>query len=161
MRTFCLVFILCTGITALAQEQIGKTKVGVRLYLKQELTKNDKRTVRNVSDHDSSITLLLNDTNAGKTVLFTYSFNEKGICQQEKISADKAEWIAPVLEAVLANKNFSFKKINEHQYISEFEKKVFLELPPEGSIISFNMFIVEWSRDMYEILSKSENGVKE
>jgi len=161
MRLFYLTIFFAWSLQLQAQEQIGKTKAEVREFLKQETSKKEKDVTRKIMDHDSSITLQLNNKAAASTVNFVFTFNDKGICLQEKIHAEKAEWIGPYLEKALAKENFGFKKINEHQYISLFDKKVFLELPPEGIVNSFNMFRVDWSRDMYDILSKSENGVKE
>lgn len=161
MRIFYLALFFALSSQLYAQEQIGKTKADVREFLKQEASKKEKDITRKIQDHDSVITLQLTNITAASTVNLVFTFNEKGICLQEKIHAEKAEWVKSYLDEVLAKTNFGFKKINEHQYISLFEKKVFLELPPEGSISSFNMFRVDWSRDMYDILSKSENGVKE
>jgi hypothetical protein len=151
-RFITLLLLICSSIDA--QEQIGRDRITVKNSLGKAVSIKDTLN-RQLLVTDSTMILTLKNV-AGNTVLTTVcSFSKKGIWYEEKTTAPCATCLTPWLEKVLAEKSYGWKKINEHQYITGFEHKMFLELPPEGEISSFKIFRVEWTKEMYEILKGS------
>lgn len=154
MKYSIIALFLLTCTCTYAQEQIGRDLATVRNSLKKAAGIPDTLKSQ-LQSSDSTVTLTLKNA-AGNTVLTTVcSFNKKKICFEEKVSAPCAACLTPWLESILAEKTYGWKKINEHQYISGFEHKMFLELPPEGEVSSFKIFRVEWTKEMYGILKGS------
>lgn len=144
--------LICGRLTA--QDLIGHDRLTVRDMLEKKIALKDSFS-RQLQVSDSTMTLTLKDA-AGKPLLSTIcSFNTKGLCFEERTTAPCGDCLKPWLEKVLADKERGWKKINEHQYISNFEQKMFLELPPEGEQSFFKIFRVEWTKEMYEILKGS------
>ena len=161
MKSVYLILFLSISFTANAQELIGKPKAETRRALLQLVAAKDTVS-RQFRETDSTMVVTSHYKTRATSIVSVFGFNKAGICIEEKVKADCAACMAPYLEMVLAKKTYNWKKINEHQYISGFEQKMFLELPPEGELSSFMIFRVEWSKEMYEVLrTSSVNGVKE
>lgn len=102
--------------------------------MQQQIIKSDSLTIT-LTDNDS---VLLNSAKPGKffPVDFIYSFNRSGKCQSEKVIAGCDSFFNKYLQAVLGQKKYEWKKINENQYLSKYITRMMIELPAETNNFS-------------------------
>ncbi len=113
------------------------------------------------ADYNQATISLLKDTvkvipadSRATDPVFIYLFDESGRCKSETIITRCDSCLSRLLQAALAQKKYEWKKINENQYISKFEDKLMIELPPENPDHSFSFLRVDWTRELYDLLIK-------
>lgn len=84
-----------------------------------------------------------------------YVFDEKGLCMTETTNTRCDSCHNGYLKLVLDKKKYSWKKINENQYISRYEDNMMIELFPEGEIRTFSILRADFTREVYELLLKN------
>lgn len=98
--------------------------------------------------HDSILVRVNNQTQ------LIYVFDKQGLCVTETTNTRCDSCHDGYLKIVMDKKKYSWKKINENQYISRYEDGLMIELFPEGEIRSFSILRVEWTRELYDLLLK-------
>lgn len=83
-----------------------------------------------------------------------YVFDEKGLCMTETTNTRCDSCHDGYLKKVLDKKKYSWKKINENQFISRYEDNMMIELFPEGEIRTFSILRADFTRELYELLLK-------
>ena len=83
--------------------------------------------------------------------------NQKGLCKIEMQEYLNKQAYATGLASILNQKEYNWKKINENQYISSYEKFLLLELPPESPDLSFKVFRTTWSKALYDLLISTKS----
>jgi DUF1680 family protein len=84
--------------------------------------------------------------------VYTYIFDKKGKCNQEKIESSCPSCFSSNLQTILDIKKYHWKKINENQYVSDFESKLMIELPTEKNVFAISVLRMDWTRVLYDIL---------
>jgi hypothetical protein len=83
-----------------------------------------------------------------------FVFDEKGLCMTETINTRCDSCHDGYLKNILDKKKYSWKKINENQYISRYEDNLMIELFPEGDIRTISVLRAEFTRELYDLLLK-------
>ncbi len=83
-----------------------------------------------------------------------YVFDEKGLCTTETTNTRCDSCHDGYLNAILDKKKYSWKKINENQYISRFEDNMMIELFPEGEVRTISVLRADFTRELYDLLMK-------
>ena len=70
----------------------------------------------------------------------------------EKVIVFCDSCLGKYLQPVLDRKGYKWIKLNENQYVSEFERKLLLELPLGESDRSFIILRAGWTKKQYELM---------
>ncbi len=146
-----LLFVLFIPAVAFSQAFIDQTKKQVREHLEsyQENKKYNGQQA-DITETDSTITL-----SAGEpATLFIYSFDETGRCKSKKIIANCDSCYKTFLDEILAEKNYNWKKLNENQYISDFDSKMMIELSFENGKSGFTILRIPWTKEVYKLVTE-------
>jgi hypothetical protein len=146
-----ILFVLLMPVCGFTQNNIGKYKKQVKKYLQGQIKRNDSLTIT-LTDNDSLLTFSIK---AGKTLPadFIYGFNKNGKCQMEKVIAGCDSCFNKFLKNVLSQKKYDWKKINENQYVSKYNTRMMIELPPENKDFSYTILKTDWNKNMYKLLT--------
>jgi hypothetical protein len=134
---------------------INKTKSGV----KQELGKTfgkEKNMTADITETDSTIFMKIRGANTIEAD-HIYSFDKSGKCSSEKTITWCDTCHEKLLQPLLADIKYKWKKINMNQYISVFEAGVFVEIQMIDNTWSFTIFRMDLSRKMYDFLLETNN----
>lgn len=144
-----ILFISFTTLASLsirAQEFIGKNKTS----LVDKLNKQAGKSMA-VSTKDSLLIISYsNDAGSFQKIL---SFDEAGNCKAEKYLTASADNYKVLLESLIAEKKFEWKKLNENQYVSRFKDQLMIELPVKKDDHSFTVFYAGWTPELYKMLT--------
>jgi len=150
IRIFLFMAVLIP-VTVFSQDYINRT----RKQVKKELV-NIKPAGKGVSAHlsetDSSLVLTVKGP-GNAAADFIYEFGKSDTCILEKVVAGCKECFTRYLDEALAKSAYNWKKLNENQYISGFEARRMLELPVDEQSFTFRIFRLDWTREMYDLLS--------
>lgn len=150
MTRIILLLLLTFPVSGFSQHFIGKTHAQVKKDLGKKIAKNDTLTIV-MNDNDSTIVYSYQDKEA-QPVDFIYGFNKAGKCWFEKVTAGCDSCFRKYLSALLAQKKYEWKKINENQYISRYADQLMIELPGNDKDYSFTILHTEWNREVYDML---------
>lgn len=151
IRTLALVLLLLP-LSSLAQNHLNKSRSDLKKDLDKYIEENSARSPK-LTESETALTLTVTDGN--KQVSHVFTFNADGKCKAEKIIADCDSCLKEELNQVLEQENYEWKKINENQYISKFSAKLLIELPPASKEFYFTILRAEWTKEMYDILTKN------
>lgn len=93
---------------------------------------------------------------SGEIAHYNFSFNKKGQCQGETIYFTSESAFTNFLTTITQNPIYQFKKINENQYVSDYEHFLLIELPAESPEKKIGVFKTTWTRSLYDLLMKSK-----
>lgn len=93
---------------------------------------------------------------SGDIESYHFSFSKKGLCQGEIIYFTTDSAFANSLKAITQNPIYQFKRINENQYVSDYEHFLLIELPAESPEKKVGVFKTSWTKSLYELLMKSK-----
>ena len=150
MTRITLICFLLLSVQGFSQNYINKTKAQVKKELDTYVLKNAGLTP-SVAETDSSIELSVKGLSSLPTN-FTYRFDKTGKCNTEKVTTFCDSCYTKSLEAVLANKQYQWKKINANQYVSNFASRMLIELALDNKDFSFIILRTDWSKEMYDLL---------
>ena len=153
MKQFILIVSMMIPFMGFTQTYISLNKAGVKKKLKNYAADNDSLRYT-LKETNTSVSFLLNDPRMQKAE-FTYTFDKAGKCISEKIVSSCDSCMQKFLQNALNRTEYGWRKVNENQYISEFSKKMMLELPADSTLHYFSIFQTNWSRPMYDLLTKS------
>lgn len=152
LQYFLLVLFVCICAGLSAQEQFDKTRTEVKKDL-EKLAAVSPGTTK-VKESDS--TFVLSHAGTGGPVQFIYRFDKQtGACNYQKIQASCDSCIKKYLDQLLSQKTYGWKKINENQYVSNFESRLLIELPVDEKENSFILFRAQWTKEFYDILAQN------
>lgn len=152
MSKMLLLFLLLYCTTGYAQSFINKSRQQVLRQLeKYETGAGFEKPV--ISQHDSTVSMTVKGTGTIQTT-FIYGFDsQSGKCKSELVKASCDSCYKKYLGAVLAQKKYQWRKINENQYISSYSKKRMIELPAENNDFSYMILKTGWSKKLYRLLT--------
>lgn len=152
LKSFILL-LLFFPLAASSQKYIDKARADVKKELEKYVS--DNKTIHPLlTETDSTLVLAVNDP-AAQPVSFIYGIDEKtGKCDYQKTVASCDSCYKKYLKNLLDQKTYGWKKINENQYVSKYAFQLMLELPVEDKDYSFTLFKAQWSKELYDILTK-------
>lgn len=151
MNRLLVIFLLLLPAAGFSQNFLGKSKNQVKKILQKKIRKSDSLVIT-MTDKDS---ILIYNIKAGKTWPgeFRYSFNASGKCRSEKVIAGCDSCFRKYLQTLLDQKKYAWKKINENQYVSNYSSRMMIELPAENKDFIYTLFRMDWSKELYAMLS--------
>jgi hypothetical protein len=154
MFRFIIVILFFLPAAGFSQSYINKTKSHVKKELGKRYLKKDSISTT-ITETDS--TLLLKVRGAGTIEAdHIYSFDRSGKCSSEKTITWCDSCHEKLLQPLLAEKKYNWKKINMNQYISGFSASLFIEIQINDNIYSFTIFRFSLSKKMYDSLLEKE-----
>ena len=146
---YLLVLILLVSTGSFAQEYIGDTRAEVKKKLRQTIKKNKPLQLL---ETDSTLELVSTDkTRQG--VDRSFDFDKAAVCRSEKIISGCEPCLQLQLNTVLSIKKYGWRKVNENQYVSVYDKFLMLELAPGKNNFSFTILKTNWTRELYRLLT--------
>ena len=155
MYRIIIVFLLFLPATGISQLYINKTKSRVKQELGKKFLEKDSISAH-ITETDS--TLLLKLRGAGFIESdHIYSFDKSGKCSSEKTTTWCDSCHEKLLQLLLAEKKYHWKKINMNQYVSDFSASLFIEIQISNDIYSFIILKFSLSKEMYDSLLGKNN----
>ncbi len=156
MKILLLAAVVLTASIADAQEYISVKKFFVRKGIQHYLKKSGF-TNSTMKETDSTLLISLNE--AGMANLsFTYLFDGKNKCVEEKLIADNCDSCFNKLNGeVLANKKWGWQKLSENLYVSQYSKRLLLRINKAGSTGERTIYYTNWNRKEYDALLSTKN----
>jgi hypothetical protein len=141
--------------TIFSQLYINKSKSSVKEEISKIFSGKNNITVT-LSETDSSLSMKTRGTGTIEAD-YLYSFDKAGKCSAEKTVTWCDSCNDKLLQQVLGEKKYEWKKINLNQYISKFEVGVFLELQVTGNTYSFTIYRTNLNKKMYKFLMENNH----
>ncbi len=138
-------------VPVISQDYINKNRNQVKKELKNIKPPGKDASVH-LSETDSSLVLTIKGP-GNSAADFIYEFGKSDTCRLEKVVAGCKACFTRYLEEALSKPVYNWKKLNENQYISGFDSRRMLELPVDGQSYTFRIFRLDWTREMYDLLS--------
>ncbi|HMK27985.1 MAG TPA: hypothetical protein VK483_18285 [Chitinophagaceae bacterium] len=155
MFRFIILISLLLPATGFSQLYINKTKSQVKQELNKRFLKKDSISA-SITETDS--TLLLKIRGAGVTEAdHIYGFDRSGKCSTEKIVTWCDSCHEKLLQQLLADKKYNWKKINMNQYVSDFSESLFIEVQVMDDVYSFTILKFSLNKKMYDFLLEKNN----
>ncbi len=154
MRRIVVALLLLFPFFAFSQSFINKDKQQVKALLDKYKTGPGFEKPQ-LSETDSTIRLTVKDS-SGIATDFIYQFDKAGKCQVETTQASCDSCFKKYLDHALSQQQYGWKKINENQYISKYQKKMMIELPAEKNDFSFMIIRTDWSKKIYRLLTSKQ-----
>lgn len=150
--TLAFLFFLCAPAGTRAQHFIGKSKKKVEQQLRRQIRQHDSLQIT-LTDEGGQLRYRIAPVRvqAAETV---YTFDKRGRCRSEKVTASCDSCFKKFLGHALAQKKIGWEKINENQYISSYASRMLIELSPEENNYSYTIHRVDWSREQYALMQK-------
>lgn len=145
-----ILFMLLVPATAFSQLYINKTKSQVKQELGKIFLKKDSVTT-SITETDSTLLMTIRGSGAIEAD-HIYSFDSAGKCSAEKTVTWCDSCLEKLLQPLLDEKKYQWKKININQYVSEFSAGVFIEVQVLGDTYYFTVFSLNFDRKMYKFL---------
>jgi len=155
MFRIIIVILLLLPATGFSQLNINKTRSQVKQELGNTFGK-EKNMTADITETDSTIVMKIRGANTIEAD-HIYSFDKSGKCSTEKTITWCDSCHEKLLQQLLADTNYKWKKINMNQYISSFEAGVFVEIQMTDNTWSFTIFRTNLSRKMYDFLLETNN----
>lgn len=152
MKTRIIIFFLLLPMLSFCQKHINQSRDGVMKDLKNYKPGSISPLF---TETDSTITMSVK----GSDFLpadFIYEFDKYGKCKSEKVIAGCDTCINKWLRATLKMEKYGWRKINENQYVSKFEDRMMIELPPEGVINNYSILRMGWTKVLYDLLTSTK-----
>lgn len=150
MRIILYLFIL-SPFTGLSQKYFDKSKAEVKKELDHYI-KAQSSLSPSVQETDSTLILQLNEAGQIRQTIFGFDA-VSGKCSSEKQIASGKKEYNKLLQDLLSQKSFGWKKLNENQYVSKFSVQMLIELPQEENDYSFIIFRTKWTKELYDLLT--------
>lgn len=150
MYRVIIVFLLLAPANAFSQLYINKTKSQVKQELGKYFLKKDSITTT-ITETDSTLLMKVRGADATEAD-HIYSFDKSGKCSAQKTVTWCDSCLEKLLQPLLAEKKYQWKKININQYISEFSAGVFIEIQVMGNTYYFTVFRLNLNKKMYKFL---------
>ncbi len=154
MLRIIIAILLFLPATGFSQLYINKTKSQVKQELGNIFGK-EKSLTTTITETDSTLVMKIRGSNAIESD-HIYRFDKSGKCSSEKTITWCDSCHEKLLQPVLADKKYNWKKINMNQYIADFSFGVFVEIQKSDNTYSFTIFRSELSEKMYKFLLEEQ-----
>lgn len=154
-RNCLILFLILFPCLAFSQTYINLDKAGVRKKLKNYVLENDSLKSE-IKETAHSIHFTLKDPRT-RPAEFIYEFDKAGKCMSERTIVDCDSCLRKFIQTALDRKEYGWKKVNENQYVSEFSKKMLLELPVDSADHHYSIIRTDWNKQMYDLLTAKQN----
>ena len=155
MLRFIIVILFFLPATGFSQLYINKTKSQVKHELSKRFLKKDSVSAI-ITETDSTLLLKIRGSGVIESD-HIYGFDRSGKCSTEKIITWCDSCHEKLLQSLLAEKKYNWKKINMNQYVSEFSASLFIEIQVIDDTYSFTIFKFSLSKEMYDSLLEKNN----
>ena len=155
MFRLIIVALFFLPVTGFSQLYINKTKSQVKQELSKSFLKKDSASA-NITETDSTIVLEIRGTGI-RDADHIYGFDRSGKCSTEKTITWCESCHEGLLQQVLAEKKYNWKKINMNQYVSGFSESLFIEVQVNDDEYSFTILKFSLSKEMYDVLLEKNN----
>lgn len=151
LRILAFLFLLLPAALS-AQEHFGKTKAALQKELEQLAATPGSNQRLQITDSS----LVVSSLEKKNGLKWTYRFDKSsGLCNYQKVQAGCDSCIQRELNRLISQPALGWKKINENQYVSNFESQLLIELPVDEKENSFILFRANWTKELYDILMKN------
>lgn len=147
-----IVFLLF-GLNAFCQSAIGDYKATVRGKM-HRVIKLTNCTQCQLTETDSTITVLSKDSNAIAPALFIYHFNNNKKCYAEETIANCKSCFEKYLADALNKKEYEWVKADDKHWVSKYSKKLMLEITDNQKAYSFIVYRIDGTKGLYNQLIK-------
>ena len=153
MRRFLGLFVILVPSVVFSQVAVNKTKKEIMAAWKAD-SKVAARCKSPFVASDSTLSIKIACPGQTSYTRYTYRFDKTGKCQSEKIAGNGDSTMKEALTRVLAIESYNWQKINENQYVSDFDSRLMVEFPPDNTEHSFTILRMDWSHELYDLLMK-------
>ncbi len=150
MNKLFIVLLLSLPTLVYSQININKTKADI---------KNDINLIKKANP---AIQVLIKETDSTMMVSRIFKnkdrseqllqFDSLGTCKWDKLSFNNEESMKKELALILSIKKLNWMKINENQYVSDFEDQLMIEIPADDMPTSINIIRMDWNRILYDLM---------
>jgi hypothetical protein len=146
-----LFLLLLLPMIGFSQTYINLTEKQIKKEWEKNKVNDCKHTFQRT---DTALVVSVDCANAAKNPIarFIYSFDASKKCQWVQMLTESDSFFTATLEKTLLE-NYNWKKINENQYISDFESHRLIELPADNRKNMFIVFRMDWTRQLYDLLT--------
>src|SRR5436190_13679426 len=124
MFRYIIVILLFWPAMGFSQFYINKTKSQVKQELGKKFLKKDSNSA-SITETDSTLLLKLRGAGIVESD-HIYRFDKSGKCSSEKTITWCDSCHEKLLQSLLAEKKYDWKKINMNQYVSDFSASLFI-----------------------------------
>lgn len=139
-------------VSTKAQHFIGKSRKKVESLLRRQIRQHDSLQMT-LSAQGDQLRFRIGPVRVQPAEM-VYTFDQRGRCRSEKVTASCDSCFQKFLDHALAPKKWGWEKINENQYISGYASRMLIELSPEKNSYTFTIFRASWSREQYALMRK-------
>lgn len=101
-----------------------------------------------------SVIIFTADNPPCQPIKLVFQFDENRKCRSEEIVTRCESYFSEYLKQLIEIKKYNWTKINENQYVSDFNSALMIEIPPENVSFSLTILRMDWSREIYDLLMK-------
>jgi hypothetical protein len=154
MQRLIIFILLFSPSIVFSQQFINKTKSQVKLEMSKSFG-GKEYSLTIISETDSSLAIKIKNKIADSTD-HIFIFDKTGKCSSEKTVSKCDSCLQKLLQKILAQKKYGWKKMNMNQYIADFSAGVFLETQAKDDSYWFTIFRIKLSRKMYDLFLKNK-----
>lgn len=152
MNRIVLILFLIFPLSLFSQSYINKSYKQVRKEVRKKEFK-DFRSNPQIATSDSVI-IFTADNLPCQPIKLIFQFDANNQCRSEEIITKCEPYFTKLLTQLIETKKYSWTKINENQYVSDFNSALMIEIPPENVSFSLTILRMDWSREIYDLLMK-------
>jgi hypothetical protein len=147
-----IILLLLIPVSGFSQNFIGKNKADAKSELQNQKL-SDSLSI-SISDKDS--VLVLTQKRGDNSVTdFVYGFDKSGVCQSEKVVTSGCDsCFYKLLNKVLDQTKYQWKKLNENQYVSKYADRMLLEVQGESIPLTFSILRTQWNEEFYKMITE-------
>lgn len=150
MQKSFLLLLFLFPVLSYSQININKSRSSIK---KETLKFQKQNPLFTITLSETDSTILISEATPEKTFKENLlHLNKTGICKSETINFNCDSCYKNELERILLIEKYSWKKINENQYISKFEENLLLELPTEDKSKKISIIWMDWNKILYDLL---------
>jgi len=153
MTKFVLILVLVFPFFAASQSYINRpfqeVETAIREYEFKKFTHNPVITATD------SVIIFSADNPPCPPIQFIYKFDNLQKCKSEEFQTGCQDYFTKLLTRIIESKLCNWTKINENQYVSDFDSGLMIETSPDLSSFSFKILRMTWSRELYDLLMKN------
>lgn len=152
MLRIVLILFLVLPFHLFSQSYINKSYKQVKKEIRKNEFKKFKSNAK-ISALDSMI-IFTADNPPCQPIKLVFQFDANKKCRSEEIITRCESYFTKHLTLLIETKKYNWTKINENQYVSDFDTALMIEIPPENPSFSFTILRMDWSREIYDLLMK-------
>ena len=100
---------------------------------------------------------LVTSNDKGQAVKYTYLFDDStGLCFQQIVQSSCQSCYQQILNELVSQKDYEWKRINESQYVSRFSDYLMIEMQETEKDFSFTLIKTAWTRELYDLMLRNQ-----